>query len=72
MNRTPQLIGALTGIQQRAAQRLDGLGDFLPAQKPAISFDDYMAQARAVAEADPAFRQEFERALAQYRAAGGI
>jgi hypothetical protein len=65
-------FGRLTRVHEQAAQRLTRLGNAVPQQaQPAQPFDAYLAQAQQRAASDPVFKQDLERALAQYRVVGG-
>lgn len=56
---------------QLVRDRLDVVSKALPEQPEKVPFEQYMAQAAARAAADPAFKQQYDRALKQYQALGG-
>ena len=71
--KTPLLTDRLTRVRDRLSDKLDTLGERIPTPPTdTMPFEHYMQQARAMADTNPAFAQELERAMNQYRTLGRL
>lgn len=58
-------------MSQLVNDRLDNMQKALPEQSEPEPFEQYMARAAERAARDPLFKDEFERAVKQYKTLGG-